>query len=421
MCPDSMSLGSMVPIPKCKLKALENSDNYRSIALSSNFGKLLDWVILLKEQKTLSRSDAQFGFKEKSSTTQCTFVFLETVNYYNSHGSNCYSMLLDATKAFDRVQYCKLFKELINRGMPPTVVRLLLYMYTNQRLQVKWGTATSNSFAVSNGVKQGGVLSPILFLVYIDGLLTRLKHNGIGCHVGHQYVGCLAFADNLTLLAPTLQALQKLISICEDYAKEFNVTFNGSKSQFLVFKGKGCKVDNTSIVVNGTELSNVTSADHLGHRVSTIDKASLEADALCKFWKSYNLFMADFGHIKSSVKCKLFKTYCCSFYGASLWPLHSNGVYNVCVAWRKALRYIWGVPYTTHKYLVAMLTGSAPLEICFEKRFMKFYLQCSNSKSALLKGVSKIAVLTHSQIFVIIIIMLCTSIKCMVKLMLRIY
>ena len=126
--------------------------------------------------------------------------------------------------------------------------------------------------------------------------------------------------------------------------------------------------------------------------MSTTNKTSLESDALSKFWKSYNLFMADFGHIKSFVKCKLFKTYCCSFYGAALWPLSSNSVSNVCTAWRKALRYIWGVPYTTHKYLVAMLSDCSPLEISLERRFMKFYNQCVNNQSSLLKGVSKIAV-----------------------------
>jgi hypothetical protein len=75
--------------------------------------------------------------------------------------------MLDATKAFDRVNYGKLFRKLLDRKLPPLVFRLLLYMYTNQKLCVKWNDYTSNTFSVINGVKQGGVLLLILFDVYI--------------------------------------------------------------------------------------------------------------------------------------------------------------------------------------------------------------------------------------------------------------
>ncbi len=155
---------------------------------------------------------------------------METVHCYNFNRSNVYVSLLDATKAFDRVKYCKLFRELSNRQMSPLVIRLLMYMYTNQRLWVRWGDEMSRQFGVVNGVKQGGVLSPLLFAVYIDGLLIRLEETGVGCHMGICFIGALAFADDLNLLAPTLSGLKILIDVCEKYAKEFNIKFNGSKS-----------------------------------------------------------------------------------------------------------------------------------------------------------------------------------------------
>ncbi len=78
---------------------------------------------------------------------------METVNYYNFNRSNLYVLLLDATKAFDRVKYFKLFIELSNRHMSPLVIRLLMYMYTNQRLQVSWEDEMSGQFGIVNGVK----------------------------------------------------------------------------------------------------------------------------------------------------------------------------------------------------------------------------------------------------------------------------
>ncbi len=127
-----MIVGTMVPIPKCKYKELENSDNYQPIALiSSIIRKTLDRVIILKEQKTINSSELQFGFNVGFSTTKCTYVLLETVSHYNYHDSNVYSVLVDATKAFDRLHYCKLFNELIKMTFFTTVIKLLLYMYIN--------------------------------------------------------------------------------------------------------------------------------------------------------------------------------------------------------------------------------------------------------------------------------------------------
>ncbi len=76
--PESMLLGTMVPIPKYKSQSLCNSDNYRAIALSSKIGKILDWIILIKEEQSLSSSSLQFCFKGGTSTSQSIFILNET-------------------------------------------------------------------------------------------------------------------------------------------------------------------------------------------------------------------------------------------------------------------------------------------------------------------------------------------------------
>ena len=114
---------------------------------------------------TLCSSNPQFGFKKGTSTTQCTFSMLENIDHYNFMKSNAFVLMLDVSTAFDRVNYCKLFRKLLKRELSPLVLRLLLFVYTNQTLRVKWGSVMSESFTVMNGVKQGGVLSPVLFAV----------------------------------------------------------------------------------------------------------------------------------------------------------------------------------------------------------------------------------------------------------------
>ncbi len=170
-------------------------------------------------------------------------------------------------------------------------------MYTNQRLRVRWGYEMSSQFCVVNGVKQGGVLSPLLFVMYIDGLLIRLEETGMGCHMGICSIGALAFVDDLNLLAPTLSGLKNVIDVCEKYTKEFNIKYNRSTSCLLLFNGRNCKISTRGVTVNGVLLTVSETAVHLGHHMSTKDKECTVNTAKNCFWRSFNLFISDYGHV----------------------------------------------------------------------------------------------------------------------------
>ena len=109
-----------------------------------------------------------------SQSIQPFYVALFIKNY-NRNGSNVYSCLLDVSKAFDKIHYGKLFNVLLRKDVPFCIIRILLDAYTRQQARVLWNICTSDYFTISNGVNQGGVLSPILFSSYIDRLLILLK------------------------------------------------------------------------------------------------------------------------------------------------------------------------------------------------------------------------------------------------------
>ncbi len=175
---------TLVPIIKNKRGDITDKNNYRPIALATVFSKLFEKVVLELCKEYLYTCENQFGFKQKLGTDQCIFALKEIVNYYSNLSSPVFICFLDASKAFDRVNHWLLFKKLIDRKVPLFIVRLLCFWYTNQKMNVKWGAAISNTFSVHNGVKQGGILSPLLFCVYMDDLAVKLNNSGIGCHYG---------------------------------------------------------------------------------------------------------------------------------------------------------------------------------------------------------------------------------------------
>ena len=106
-------------------------------------------------------------------------VLKEVIAYYMAHGGSVYCPLLDATKAFDCVEYYNLFNIVCFAVI--SHVRLLMNMYTNHVTRVSWNGICSSPFVVDNGIKPGGVTSPIMFCIYIDGLLGVHKNSAFGC------------------------------------------------------------------------------------------------------------------------------------------------------------------------------------------------------------------------------------------------
>ena len=135
-------------------------------------------------------------------------VLKNVIQYYRSYNSPVYTCFLDASKAFDRVNHWTLFKKLFNRGVPILLVRIILYWYRTQTFCIKWDTMTSCFFSVSNGVRQGGILSPYLFAIYMDDLSVTLNNAKVGCHINNRCANHMLYADDLCVIAPSPRGLQ---------------------------------------------------------------------------------------------------------------------------------------------------------------------------------------------------------------------
>ena len=263
---------TLLPLVKDNLADITSSDNYRAIAGGSLILKLLDIIIIMLEGDKLGCDQLQFGFQAGSSTSMCTWTATTVIEHYNRQGSVVYGCAMDLSKAFDLVEWVELFTILVNRNISPIFLRLLLFIYMNQFCDVKWGGSYSHRFSVTNGVRQGAVSSPLLFSVYIDGLILQLRGSGLGCRIDHLFFGCLGYADDLLLLAASRSGLQAMVTMCEKFAKKKHLKFSTnvdpakSKTKCLIFSPNRKDRNGVSeILLNGDPLPWVGEVKHLGN------------------------------------------------------------------------------------------------------------------------------------------------------------
>lgn len=334
-------------------------------------------------------SDLQFGYKRGHSTTSCSFVAMEAVNHYVQRGANVYSVLLDASKAFDRVQYVRLFKLLLKKHACPLLARFMLLSYITQKLCVKWDGVLSEKFSATNGVKQGGVLSPVLFAIYMDELLYRLKTSGVGCRIGHVFLGALAYADDLQILAPTRYALKKMLAICEQFSAEFDVKFNADKSFLLDFGDQSGSAP--MFLLNGKTIPSVAIEKHLGNMFGPGLVNQHIEHAVADLYVRTNLLAATFGNCHFHVKYSLFRSFCTAAYGSQLWDFSARNVDKFYVAWRKCVRRILNVPNTTHCVLLPLICDDVTIDTQLHKRFLTFFRNCSASDNECIRLCASLA------------------------------
>ena len=390
--PIEMISSTIIPIPKNSKKSINDSKNYRGIALNSPLCKIFELIVLDVHSDILSTSDLQFGFKAKSSTTQCTFVVEEIINYYNNNDTPVYAMLLDASQAFDCVHYTKLFRMLLDKGLCPLVCKILAVMHIDQSVRVRWGNTFTSNFSVSNGVKQGGNLSPVLFTIYADFILSRLRSDGMGCRVGATFAGAIAYADDIILLSPSLSTLHDMLDTAANSSAELYLKFNPGKCQLLYFPADHQQnADDLSINFCGQSVEYTHGALHLGHYIGVNHNSETIDRAVNDLYRRTNCILSKFGHCTTDTKYRLFKSFCMSCYGSALWNYDLASTEKFWCAWRKCIRRIFLLPPTTHCHLLPGICNDKPVEVQLHLRFINFFRSCCQSLNPLVSLCSLLA------------------------------
>ena len=351
---------AFLPLFKGGVKNPGIFDSYRAIAGASQLLKLFEYVILLVWGDVLGSDSMQFGFKSGVYTTQCTWLVSEVTTYFMRRGTAVTACLLDCSKAFDKCRFDKLFDKLIAKGLPAIVVRVLVFIYEQQQGWVKLGGKNSSSFRITNGTRQGSVLSPILFSVYLDDLLTSLRELQLGCHIGGWWFGAVGYADDLMLLAPNREVLQSMLKVCQEYAREHNLVFSTdpipskSKTKCMYFCGRLGNVKYPAPVqLEGKDLPWVEHADHLGHTLHQLVNMDKDCNrARAKFIQRSVDTRQQFSFAAPDLTVSLIQTLCSDGYGSMLWDLQSDSAESYFKSWNTCVKLVHEVPRSTFTYLV---------------------------------------------------------------------
>ena len=260
---------------------------------------------------------------------------------------------------------------------------------------VKWSHSTSNYFSVANGVRQGGNLSPLLFNVYIDDLLHRVRSLRVGCRIGNSWTNVLAYADDIVLLSPSRAGLQKLVEECELSALSKDIKFNVKKTVCMAFKPQppstGTHLIDSKppvITLNGNALTWVQNFKYLGHIIDfdLSDKGDMRRLKRSLYY-NVNMLCALVRHANRNILMKLFRSYCLNFYGCELWNVGDNkrAFRELCVAYHSSVKKLVGVPRSMRNHSLCLALGILPCPMLVACRQILFYKRLLSSQNVIIK------------------------------------
>ena len=244
------------------------------------------------------------------------------------------------------------------------------------------------------------MLSAIAYCVYVNGLFQELRRNRSGCWVENTFLGILGYSDDNILLAPSIEALQTMLIICERYAASHGLKFstdpnpNKSKTRCLAFLQRQRNL--RPVLLGGNQLPWIASCKHLGNTIVTKDLAEngdiRSQDIKIKrgqFINKTNELIQEFyfAHPQTVASVNMIQN--SHFYGSVLWRQGSKYVEMLEKSWNVAIRRIFGLPRTTHRYLIEPVSDQNHARKMMNMRFLSFIQSVRRSKKICVKNLLK--------------------------------
>ena len=354
--PDDWIRAVIVPIYKGKGDKCE-CKNYRGISLLSIPGKVYGRVVIEKVRELTERlvGEEQGGFRQGRGCVDQIFVMNQLSEKYVSKGKSLHVAYIDLEKAYDRVDREAMWRVLEMYGVNGRLLQAVKSFYVESKACVRICRQESEWFNVRVGLRQGCVMSPWLFNVFLDGVMKEVKERvgDVGASLWDERRNCewkvawVMYADDTAFVADSVTELQRLIEAFGVVCQERKLSVNVDKSKVMKISGSADESE-MNVILDDKRMEEVQKYRYLGtdvandgrmheeisHRITEARKA---AGALGSLWKRRNICReAKVGMFEGIVEPSL-------MYGSEVWVLNKSERKKIEAVEMNCLRSICGV------------------------------------------------------------------------------
>ena len=248
----------------------DDPDNYRAITICSAMAKIFALMVKCRLEEVVVKNniigDYQIGFKKGSRPADHLFLLKGITDHYSQKRKKVYACFIDYRKAYDNVWRGGLYYKLLKSGISPGIVKIIRSMNINTQQGLKINGTISNLFHSYRGVRQGCVLSPLLFNLFINDIPKIFDKSCRAVTLNKTELNCLMYADDIVLLSETEDGLRNCLEKLMVYNEKWHLKLNHKKTKTMIFQAKYKKKLN--IILNGHPLEEVKQFKYLGNIIT---------------------------------------------------------------------------------------------------------------------------------------------------------
>ena len=328
---------------------LQLCQNYRTISLICHPSKVMLRIILnrLRPQAEKIIAEEQAGFRSGRSTTEQIFNLRIICEKYLEHQQDLFHVFIDFKKAFDRVWHEALWATMKLYSINANLINTIKNLYDKASSAVYLNNSVGEWFRTTVGVRQGCLLSPILFNIFLERIMEEALENHAGSvSVGGRTITNLRFADDIDGLAGSEEELRNLVKNLDKKCKEAGMEISAEKTKIMTSRKEGMS---SEILVNGNKLELVKSFKYLG---ATISEEGSKKEVVCRIaqaiaaltklsiiWKDKNISLSTKIRLMRSLVTSIF------LYACESWTLNKDIERRIQAFEMRCYRRILGISY----------------------------------------------------------------------------
>ena len=389
---EEITTGLIISLYKGK-KSKNDPANYRPITLLTSVFKILEGVVTNRIKKILERDSIihkeQAGYQKKRSAMENLLIIDECLRVANKTNRKIFITFLDISKAFDRAWREGILEKLSQIGIKGKTLRFIKSFYTDTFSIARVNGGYTRKFRTTAGVLQGSLLSPTLFTLLLNDLVTKTE-SAAGFSICNKKYKILMFADDIALISESQADMQKMIDECKKYGMSWRFKFSSEKTKVITNTN-----ERIHLTIKDKPIEKIDSYDYLGLPISynginwTKKLLSLESKFTEKVLEIKTL-MSHKHCLNPKIIANLYRSLAISKLTYGLELLNSNELIQIkpdhwvnALDWldelnHKSLMKIFDCKYSTNKEIIRVILGLQSISYHAKSLKINFFIRIKN-------------------------------------------